>query len=121
MSVFSERVSHQLYRRLLQQFFDSYCEVIDTQEPEKGNVSIFIIPLVNSSKNAKIAVRDGYQQYTYETTLATNSTKHIVKSVFIATCAKMFSRVFVDLKSQLKLLVIYLIHVILKSAVHNNY
>jgi len=34
---FSERVSHQLYSRLLQQFFYSYCQVIDTQEPEKGN------------------------------------------------------------------------------------
>ena len=89
MSCFSERVSHQLYRRLLQQFFDSYCEVIDTQECEKGN-SIFIITLVNSFKNAKIAVRDGYQQYTHETMFATNSIKHFVKSVFIATCAKMF-------------------------------
>jgi len=34
---FSERVSHQLYSRLLQQFFYNYCQVIDTQEPEKGN------------------------------------------------------------------------------------
>jgi len=35
--VFSERVSHLLYTRLLQQFFYNYCQVIDTQEPEKGN------------------------------------------------------------------------------------
>ena len=34
---FSEGVSHHLYTRLLQQFFDSYCEVLDSQEPEKGN------------------------------------------------------------------------------------
>lgn len=49
----SEGVSHHLYTRLLQQFFDSYCEVLDSQEPEKGlnNFAETVLTLVPGHRN----------------------------------------------------------------------
>lgn len=34
--IFSDKISEQLYTRLVQQFAGHYCQVIDNQEPEKG-------------------------------------------------------------------------------------
>ncbi|XP_078354310.1 fidgetin-like protein 1 [Oculina patagonica] len=49
----SDKISEQLYTRLVQQFAGHYCQVIDNQEPEKGlnNFAETVLTLVSGHRN----------------------------------------------------------------------